>query len=375
MINEMPSPAPPAGQAPDRQPEQTKVLRIAVYPGDGIGVEVIDQAWRVLEEAQARCGGFRLEGERMPWGADYFMKHGCVAPPDMLDRLASYDAILLGALGDPARLPDGVTLEPLVRIRQGFDQFACVRPSRLLPGVAAPLGRRPLIDLVVVRENTEGEYVSCGGRFREGLEGEIALETAVHTRAGIERVLRVGFNLARRRRRRLTMVTKSNALRHGMALWDECLEAVRADYPEVAADRQHADAAAMNLVRAPERFDVLVASNLFGDLLSDLAAAITGGLGLAPSANLDPSRRHPSMFEPVHGSAPDIAGRGLANPAAAILSGAMMLGWLGCAAAGHAIEAAIERALDAGHRTQDLGGTLSTAEMADRIIENLAGPP
>jgi tartrate dehydrogenase/decarboxylase/D-malate dehydrogenase len=294
-------------------------------------------------------------------------------PPDFLDVLRPFDAILFGALGDPARIPDHLTLEPLIAIRQAFDQYACVRPCKLYPGVRAPLaGKGPAdVDLVVLRENSEGEYVDSGGRFRRGRPDEMALQTSIHTRRGIERILRFGFELALTRRRQLTMATKSNAQKYGFVLWDEVLADVRGDYPSVTVDKQHVDAAAMNLVRAPERFDVLVASNLFGDILSEIGGGIVGGLGLAPSANINPERVYPSMFEPTHGSAPDIVGQGIANPVAAIMSGAMMLEWLGLDAAGGAVRGAVERALAQGAATRDMGGTLRTEEMTARIVAGL----
>lgn len=352
-----------------------ETYRVAVYPGDGIGPEVIEQALRVLERAQP-LGEFRLDWTTIPWGADYHQRHGRVVPDDFLQTLSSFDAIFLGALGWPAAIPDSVTLAPLVSIRQSFDQYACVRPTKLLPGVTSLLAGKSAgdIDLVVIRENSEGEYVDVGGRFRRGQPGEHAVQTAIHSRGGIERVLRYGFALAQRRRRRLTMITKSNALKYGYVLWDEVLEEIAAEFPDVTSDRQHCDAAAMNLVRCPQQFDVIVASNLFGDLLTDLAGAIGGGLGLSPSANINPQRTYPSMFEPVHGSAPDIAGKGIANPIAAILSAAMMLDFLGQTAAAKAIEAAVEKALAEGHKTPDLGGDLSTSEMGEAIAEKLCPP-
>jgi tartrate dehydrogenase/decarboxylase/D-malate dehydrogenase len=227
------------------------------------------------------------------------------------------------------------------------------------------------IDMVVVRENSEGEYFSCGGRFKQATDDEVAIQTSVHSRRGVERILRFGFELARKRRRKLTMITKSNALKFGMVMWDEILEQVAPQYPDVQADRMHVDAAAMDMVRRPARFDVVVASNLFGDILTDLSASIVGGLGLAPSANLNPQRIHPSMFEPVHGSAPDITGKGIANPAATILAAAMMLDWLGHTRAASMIQNAVERALRSGETTPDLGGKLTTATMTDRIIDHL----
>jgi tartrate dehydrogenase/decarboxylase/D-malate dehydrogenase len=350
-----------------------KTYRIAVYPGDGIGPEVIEQAVRVLDAAQARSQEFHLEYQWLPWGYEHWRKTGQAVPDDFLDVLRPMDAILLGAVGWPAEMPDHVSLAPLVKIRQTFDQYACLRPVRLYPGVRGVLANKgpEQIDFVVLRENSEGEYVDSGSRFKVGQPEEFALQTAIHTRRGVERILRFGFELARQRRRSLLMVTKSNAQRYAYVLWDEILEEVRRDYADVAASRQHADAVAMDFVRRPEMLDVVVASNLFGDLLTDLGGVIGGGLGLAPSTNTNPQRRFPSMFEPVHGSAPDIAGRGIANPIAAILSAAMMLDWLQQSRAADSIRRAVETALKQGAATPDLGGTLKTREMADRVLEYL----
>ncbi len=349
------------------------LYKIAVYPGDGIGTEVTPQAVRVLEEVSRRHDELQLEFSQFDWGLEYYRSHGKVVPDDFLTVLRPFDAILLGAVGWPAKLPDHATLAPLVRLRQRFDQYACVRPAKLLPGVRGYLsGKGPAdIDFVVIRENSEGEYVDIGGRFHPGLPNELAVQTAVHTRHGIERVLRFGFQMARTRRLRLTLVTKSNAQRFAYVLWDEILEALQSDYPDVTIDKQHADLAVMNFVRRPESFDVVVARNLFGDILTDLGGLLAGGLGLAPSSNLNPERQYPSMFEPVHGSAPDIAGQGIANPVAAILAAAMMLDHLGQAAAGDEIRRAVAKVLAAGHGTPDLGGTLTTREMADRILAAL----
>jgi tartrate dehydrogenase/decarboxylase/D-malate dehydrogenase len=350
-----------------------QTFQVAVYPGDGIGPEVIAQAVKVLDAAQQAEGNFALQYTTIPWGIEYWKQHGCVAPADMLDVLRPFDAILLGAVGWPDLQPDHVTLAPLVTIRQAFNQYACMRPVKLLPGVSCPLvGKSPDdIDFVVIRENSEGEYLNSGARVKVGQPDEFALQTAVHTRRGIERVLRFGFEMAQQRRHHLTMITKSNAMRYSYVLWDETLEQVRSDYPDVTAQRQHADAAAMNFVRCPESFDVVVASNLFGDILTDLGGVIAGGLGLAPSTNTNPEREFPSMFEPVHGSAPDITGQGIANPVAAILSAAMMLDWLGLPTATGRIRAAVEGALLAGHGTPDLGGSMSTNQMGDVILASL----
>ena len=348
--------------------------RIAIYPGDGIGVEVTSEALRVLEAARERVGGFVLDLEELDWGVAFHERTGSVVPDDFLEILAPFDAIFLGAVGMPAVLPDHVTLAPLISIRQTFDQYACVRPAKLYPGVRCPLlGRGPEdVDLLVIRENSEGEYVDNGGRFKRGQVGEFALQTAIHTRRGIERVLRFGFEQARARRGKLTMITKSNAQRHGFVLWDEVLEDVASNYGDIETDKQHVDAAAMNFVRCPERFDVVVASNLFGDILSDLGGIISGGLGLAPSANINPERRHPSLFEPVHGSAPDIAGKGIANPVAAILGVAMMLEWLEETAAARVLRRATEAVLASGEGTPDLGGQRTTRELADLIVARVA---
>jgi tartrate dehydrogenase/decarboxylase/D-malate dehydrogenase len=323
--------------------------RIAVYPGDGIGPEVIDEAVRVLRAVEATSPAVRFDLTSFPWGVEYRRQHGRVVPADFLSVLRPFDAILLGAVGWPAELPDHETLAPLVSIRQSFDQYACVRPAKLLPGVACPLANKgpAEVDFVVIRENSEGEYVDNGGRFRRGTPEECATQTALHTRRGVERILRYGFELARGRRSQLTMATKSNAQRFAYAM--------------------------MNLVRWPERFDVIVASNLFGDLLTDLGGVLAGGLGLAPSTNTNPERRFPSMFEPVHGSAPDIAGRGVANPIAAILSAAMMLDHLGCGSEARRIERAVADCLAADSKTRDLGGTLSTRDMGEAIAARLAG--
>jgi tartrate dehydrogenase/decarboxylase/D-malate dehydrogenase len=352
--------------------DSVKTYEIAIYPGDGIGLEVIEQAVRVLETVQALSGGFALKMTHLPWGANYWAETGRVVPPDFLQVLRPFDAILLGALGEPARIPDHITLEPLIRIRQSFGQYACVRPARLFPGVHSPLGKSIDIDLVVIRENSEGEYVDCGGRFKVGEPEEFAVQTAIHTRRGIERILRFGFEMALTRRRHLTMITKSNAQKYGFVLWDEILEEMRQEFPSVSVDKQHVDAAAMNFVRSPGKFDVVVGSNLFGDILSELGGFMGGGLGLAPSANINPEREYPSMFEPVHGSAPDIAGQGIANPVAAILSAALMLDWLGLAEAATSVRRAVEVTLREGTGTPDLGGQLNTRQMTDLIIQNLA---
>ena len=350
-----------------------KTFQIALYPGDGIGPEVIGQAVRVLERVQELDGGFTLRFERFDWGCDYYDRHGVVAPENYLEILRPFDAIFFGAVGYPSRLADHISLGPLVRLRQSFDQYACVRPAKLMRGVRSLLADAGTIDMVIVRENSEGEYLSSGGRLKVGTPDEVALESAIHTCRGIERILRFGFDLAVNRRKRVTLITKSNAMRYGYVLWDEVFDRVANDYPAIATDRQHIDAASMNFVRQPGEFDVVVASNLFGDILSDLSGAITGSLGLNPSANLNPQRRYPSLFEPVHGSAPDIVGKGVANPIGAVLSAAMMLDWLDLTPAADAINKAVHGALGEGCATPDLGGTLSTSQMADAVIGWLPG--
>lgn len=350
--------------------------RIACIPGDGVGPEVIAEGLKVLKAAQALCGSFSLHFQEFPWGTDHYLKAGCMMPPEGLSILASFDAIYLGAVGDP-RVPDAVTLHGLLLpIRRGFDQYACVRPLYLYPGVSSPLAHKEpgSIDLVVVRENTEGEYADVGGRIYPGTAAEVAFQAGVFTRRGTERVIRYAFELARSagRRRKVTSITKSNAQRYGMVFWDEVFYEVARDYPEVQVESQLVDAACMNFVRKPETFDVVVASNLFGDILTDLGAIVVGGLGLAASANLDPTRNHPSMFEPTHGSAPDIAGKGWANPLGSILAAAMMLDFLGEEGASSRIRQAVAEALRRGRvLTRDLGGSASTSQMGDEVVRCL----
>ena len=345
--------------------------KIALYPGDGIGVDVTDAAVAVLKAVSRKRGNFELGFTRFEWGTAYHEKHGCVAPSDYLGTLRGFDAVFLGAVGWPAKLPDNVTLQPLITMRQTFDQWACVRPARTFRGVPTLLKTTAPIDLVVVRENSEGEYVNNGGRFRQGFPDEFAVQTALHTRRGIERALRFGFDLAAKRRQRLTMVTKSNAQRYGFTLWDDILEELKPQFPGIETDKQHIDAISMNFVRRPEFFDVVVASNLFGDILTDLSGAITGSLGLNPSANLNPERDAPSLFEPVHGSAPDIAGKGIANPTGAILAAGMMLDWLGESEAAVEIARAVEEVLTSGGLTADLGGHLGTEDFTSKVVEAL----
>jgi len=347
---------------------------IAVIPGDGIGNEVVPEAVRVLDAAGDVTGSYRLRYEQFPWGCEYYLRHGEMMARDGLDILRPFDAIFFGAVGFPT-VPDHVSLRGLrLPICQGFEQYVCYRPSVLLPGVRSPLaGKQPGdVDFVVVRENTEGEYAGAGGRSHQGLPIEVAVQTAVFTRVGIERVVRYAFQLARRRRRKLVSATKSNAQPHAMTLWDEVAEAVSREFPDVALERVLIDALAARFVLAPESLDVVVASNLFGDILTDLGAAICGSMGLAPSGNINPEREYPSMFEPVHGSAPDIAGRGIANPIAMCWSAALMLEHLGQVAAAADIMTAIERVTAAGEAlTPDLGGKAGTAEAGAALLAAL----
>ncbi len=325
----------------------------------------------VIHAAEGVVGGFHLDCTRFDWGMPYYERHGKVAPANFLDTLFPFDAVFLGAVGWPAELPDSLTLTPLIELRQAFDLYANVRPAKNLVGVRGPLRNDQLIDVVVVRENSEGEYVDNGGAQGVGTPDELAIQSAVHSRRGIERILRFAFQLAGQRRRKLAMITKSNALRYAYGLWDRLLIELTPEFPDITVEKLHIDAATLHLVRRPETFDVIVGSNLFGDILSDLTGEITGSLGLNPSANLNPERRYPSLFEPVHGSAPDIAGKGIANPTGAVLSGAMMLDWLGEDHAAVSIRRAVEQAFADNNRTQDLGGTLSTAEMTTAIVERL----
>jgi tartrate dehydrogenase/decarboxylase/D-malate dehydrogenase len=348
-----------------------RTYRVALYPGDGIGPEVLDASLAVVAAAERVIGGFRLDTKRFDWGMAYYGRYGRVVPEDFLATLRGFDAIFLGSLGWPELLPDSVTLAPLIQLRQAFGLYANVRPARTFRGVPGPLRNEEPIDLVVVRENSEGEYVDDGGRLAAGTQGEVAIQSAIHTRRGVERIVRFAFGLARTRSRRLAMITKSNAQRHAYGLWDRVLTGLAAEFADVTVENLHIDAATLHLVRRPHTFDVIVGSNLFGDILSDLTGGITGSLGLNPSANLDPERQSPSLFKPVHGSAPDIAGKGIANPAGAILSAAMMLRWLGEDEAAAAIRSAVERAFADGHLTQDLGGSLTTSQLTVAIAERV----
>jgi len=345
---------------------------IAVIEGDGIGPEVTREAIRAVDAAAGLCEA-SFQWTRYPWGTDYYFEHGEMAANDFLDKLAGHDSILLGAVGHP-EVQDHITLNGLLLpIRRRFDQCVCLRPSYLFPGVESPLrDKEPgSIDILVFRENTEGEYANVGGRLYRGMEDDVAVQTAVFTRRGCERIIRAAFEKAQTRpRKRVASITKSNAQGYSMVLWDDVFDDVKKEFPDIETESLLVDRAVMEFIRRPESFDVVVASNLFGDILTDLGAIVVGSMGLAASANIDPTRKHPSMFEPVHGSAPDITGKGIANPLAAILSAAMMLEHLQLDAAAAAMNKAVADLLKSdGPRTSDLGGSASTTEVGSAIEE------
>lgn len=359
----------------------SKTYRIAVIPGDGIGKEVMPEGLRVVDAA-ARRFGIGLAFDHFDFSSwDYYERHGQMLPDDWKDRIGGHDAIYFGAVGWPEKIPDHISLwGSLLKFRREFDQYVNLRPARLMPGIRSPLVRRDgserqpgEIDMLIVRENTEGEYSSIGGRMFEGTEREVVIQETVMTRTGVDRVLRYAFELAQSRpKKHLTSATKSNGISITMPYWDERVEAMAREYPEVRVDKFHIDILTAHFVQRPEHFDVVVASNLFGDILSDLGPACTGTIGIAPSANLNPDKRFPSLFEPVHGSAPDIAGRHIANPIGQIWSGALMLDFLGHRDAHDAIVRAIEEVLDpnsGGPRTPDLGGSARTEDLGRAIAE------
>ncbi|MGR9235205.1 tartrate dehydrogenase/decarboxylase/D-malate dehydrogenase [Rhizobium leguminosarum] len=346
-----------------------KTYSIALIPGDGIGVAVTNAAWDVLETV-ARKGNFKVEATSFPWSCAFYRETGAMMPENGIDVLRGFDAILLGAVGWPAEVPDAVSLHGLLLpIRKAFVQYANIRPHRLLPGVRGPL-KSSEFDILCIRENTEGEYSGAGGRVHVGTPDEVAVETSIFTRNGVERILRYAFDQARRRRRKLASVTKSNAQKYSMVFWDEITERLSSEYPDVEVKNYHIDAMAARIVMAPESLDVVVASNLFGDILTDLGAAIQGGLGFAASANINPNRTAPSMFEPVHGSAPDIAHLGIANPIAAIWSASMMLDHLGETAAAAEIINAVETVTRGGIGIK--AGTNKTDEITAAVLAALA---
>jgi tartrate dehydrogenase/decarboxylase / D-malate dehydrogenase len=343
--------------------------RVAVIAGDGVGPEVIAQARRVVDAL-----ALPIAWTELPWGSAHWHDHGTMMPAGAIETVRAFDAVLLGAVGDPS-VPDHESLWGLLLpLRQQLDLWANLRPARLLEGVPTPLGGRGTadIDMLFLRENTESEYAGVGGRAHRGLAHEVAIETSVFTRFALERLIRLGFELARERRGLLTSATKSNASRYGYVLWDEVVEEVAADFPEVRCERVLVDALAARMISNPASLDVVVASNLFADILTDIAAAIQGGMGMAASANVAPSGGAPGVFEPVHGSAPDIAGQGIANPAGAIWSAALMLEQLGFEAGRDTVLAALEAVCAEGRVTADIGGTASTAEMGAAVAERVA---
>ena len=349
--------------------------QIAVIPGDGIGREVIPEGVRVLEAAGARHG-LRFHWQEFPWSCDWYRSHGKMCPDDAPDILRRCDAVYFGAVGNPALVPDHIAVWGLlINFRRWFDLYVNLRPVRLFEGLPCPLvGRKPGdIDYVVVRENTEGEYSSTGGRSFEGTEREFVTQQTVFTRKGVDRIMRHAFELARTRKKHLTSCTKSNGITITMPYWDERFAAIGRDYPEVRCDQYHVDGLTIQMVLNPDRFDVIVASNLFGDILSDLGPATAGTIGIAASGNINPERTAPSIFEPVHGSAPDIAGRNIANPIGAIWSGAMMLEHLGHAAAAADIMRAIERVILEGPHTPDMKGKASTQQVGAAVAECVRG--
>src|SRR5687767_3461124 len=352
-----------------------KTYRIAAIGGDGIGPEVIEAGIEVLTALAKGLGTYAFQFEKFPWSSEFYLKHGHYIPEGGLEKLKGFDAIFFGAVGSQS-VPDHVSLWGLrLPICQGFDQYANVRPARVLPGVKSPLANGRDIDWVVIRENSEGEYAGMGGRSHRGLPIEVGTEVAVFTRAGVERIHRFAFELARGRpRKKLTLVTKSNAQRFGMVMWDEIFFEVAKDYPDVTVDRELVDAMTTRMVLKPQTLDVMVATNLHADILSDLAAALSGSLGIAPTANLDPQRRFPSMFEPIHGSAFDIAGQDIANPIGTFWSAAMMLDHLGEHAAAARLMHAIEQVTRARVFTPDLGGNARTGDVTKAVCEALRAP-
>lgn len=349
---------------------------IASIAADGIGPEVITAGLEVLHSVAARDGGFALDVTHFDWGSAYYKKHGVLMPKDGLQQLKPFDAIYFGAVGDP-NIPDHITLWGLrLPICQGFDQYANVRPTRIIPGIASPLRdvTAGQLDWVIVRENSEGEYSGSGGRVHQAQPIEVATETSVFTRIGVERIMRFAFRLAQSRPRQLlTVVTKSNAQRHGMVMWDEIAAEVATEFPKVKWDKMLVDAMTVRMTLSPESLDTIVASNLHADILSDLAAALSGSIGIAPTANIDPDNRYPSMFEPIHGSAFDLVGRGVANPVASFLTGAEMLSHLGETKAAGQLKMAVDKVCAAGILAQDVGGTATTREVTDAVLDAVRG--
>ncbi|MDM5307856.1 tartrate dehydrogenase [Peribacillus frigoritolerans] len=351
------------------------VHKIAVIAGDGIGPEVINEGVKVLKEVAAIAGGFSFQFTYFPWGCEYYLEHGKMLPDDGLEQLMKFDAVYLGAVGYPG-VPDHISLrELLLKIRKGFDQYVNVRPVKLLQGAPCPLKdvTRDQIDMVVIRENSEGEYSGAGDWLFKGKPEEVVLQTGVFSRKGTERIIRYAYELARKTKRTLTSISKANALNYSMVFWDQVFEEIGQEYPEVETNSYLVDAASMYFVKQPERFQIVVTSNLFGDIITDLGAAIAGGMGLAAGANLNPERIYPSMFEPIHGSAPDIAHQGIANPLAAIWSASQILDFFGHEVLGAKVLDVIEQAMvDKKVLTPDMGGGASTEEVGDEVVKILS---
>ncbi len=349
-----------------------KTYKIAAVPGDGVGKELLPVGQQVLEKVAALDGGFQLEFEYFPYGCEYYLETGRIMDEDGLEKLKGFDAIYLGAVGHP-QVPDWVASDGLLyTIRKGFNQYVNLRPIRQLPGVASPVIVNGEVDITFVRENTEGEYGDIGGLFKENSTDEVAIQTNVFSRRGTEKVMDYAFGLARKKKGTLTSVTKSNALKHSMVFWDKIFNELALKYPETETQSIFADAMAMFMVSKPQTFDVVVASNLFGDILTDLGSVLVGGLGFAPGANINPEKEFPSMFEPIHGSAPDIAGKGICNPIATVWAGQMILEFFGEQAAADRLMKAVSAVCEKGEiRTPDMGGTNTTREMGQAVMAQL----
>lgn len=348
-----------------------KEWNIAVIPGDGIGKEVVPAALKVLDSISNIHGDMKFNFSQFPWGSEYYVENGEMMPKDALTQLAKFDAVFLGAIGDPTLVPDHISLwGSLLKIRREFKQTINIRPARYFEGLKSPLANPNNFDLIIVRENSEGEYSEIGGRIHQG-QDQIAIQNAIFTRKGTENVIRYAFELAKTRRNHVTSATKSNGIFHTMPFWDEVFSEVKENYVDIDVKKWHIDALSALVVTHPQDFDVIVASNLFGDILSDIGGAIMGSIGIAPSANINVTGEYPSMFEPVHGSAPDIVGKNIANPIGQIWTAKMMLDHFGLAEAGNHLLTAIEMATKSGFKTPDLGGNCSTDEVADAICKQL----
>ncbi|PZE20621.1 tartrate dehydrogenase [Paenibacillus xerothermodurans] len=348
-----------------------KTFEIAVIPGDGIGQEVVPAALQVLQAVMDVHGGLKLKFTNFPWNCDYYMEHGKMMPDDGIQTLSGFDAVFLGAVGDPSRVPDHVSLWGLlIKIRREFEQVINIRPAKYFQGLSSPLRNHNNFDFIVVRENSEGEYSEIGGRIHKG-EDELAIQNAVFSRKGTERAMRYAFELAQKRRGHVTSATKSNGIVHSMPFWDDVFKDVSADYPQIKTSAIHIDALAAFFVTRPQIFDVIAASNLFGDILTDLGGAIMGSIGIAPAANINLNGKYPSMFEPVHGSAPDITGKGIANPLGQVWTAKMMLDHLGEHEIADKLLAAMEQVTASGCKTPDIGGTATTREVTDAICRTL----